>query len=399
MSDLMNCPSCSATLRLPENAVIIRCPKCKLLLEVADETAEQDPLPQAPLPMPPVATTKVIAKPAQKPVAKPARQRTIRPAVVDEEAEARADAEDKAEAAADHKEQMLREIDDMDRAKDREDDRYEEIKDECHWGRNSLFLLMLGTYCYAGGMVFVLIGLLPLLMDFTITPAIIFGYVGAGVGSLAYLTGFGIAFRGPKQGYFTAGMGIAATVLMMIFLGAGVGYTGIAITKLGTTNFNFGDGYSQFETLAYVQAPGSAFSPVSDIPSRLLTQMPIAWFALLAGIFEFCRLIFVAQLTQRYAELAKAERTSAEPAKVISNLFWVVLLIAMFRVAVAIGFDRQPPKESAWWIGQIGHGLLTILCFGLIALQLVKLGQAIRDTGDFFYAERVASKADRLDVV
>ncbi len=386
MSDLMNCPSCSATLRLPENAAVIRCPKCKLLLEVADESGEEAALPPTPVP-------------AAKAIAKPAKKRNIKAAVVDEEAEAQAEVDAKTKAEAERKKQVSRELDEMDRAKDKEDDRYEEIKEECHWGRNALFLLMLGTYCYAGGMVFVLIGLLPLLMDFTVTPAIILGYVAAGVGTLAYLAGFGIAFRGPKQGFFTAGMGIAATILMMVFLGAGFGSTGVAITKLGSTNYNFADGYTQFETLAYVQAPGTAFAPLSDVPSRLLTAMPILYFALLAGIFEFCRLIFVSQLTQRYAELAKAERTSAEPAKVVSSLFWVVLLVAMFRVAVAFGFDRQPPKESAWWIGQIGHGLLTIILFGMIALQLIKLGQAIRDTTDFFYAERVASKADRLDVV
>jgi LSD1 subclass zinc finger protein len=396
VSDLMNCPSCSATLRLPEHAKVIRCPKCKLLLEVADETAEQEPLP----PPPPVATsTKAIAKPIPKPIAQPAKKRVMRAAVVDEEAEAKAEVEAKAVEEAERKEQIRQELDEMDREKDKEDDRYEEIKDECHWGRNVLFLMMLGTYFYAGGMVFVLMGLLPLLMDVAIQAPIVLGYVGAGMGTLAYLAAFGIAFRGPKQGWFTAGLGIVASVLMMIFLGASLGETAEAIAKLGTGAFNFNDGYTNFKFLGSVQAPGTAFVPVADTPSRLLTQVMPAWFALLAGIFEFCRLIFVTQLTQRYAELAKAERTAAEPAKVISSLFWVVLLIAMFRVAAAFGFDRQPPKETAWWIGQIMHILLMILCFGMIALQLLKLAQTIRDTGDFFYAERVASKADRLDVV
>ena len=386
MPELMDCPKCQAMLRLPDHATVIRCPKCKLLLEIA----EQDEAP-APLPSDSVAPAPQLAGLPKK--------RIIRPAVVDEEAEARAEEQRQKRAEVERNRQMRKELDAMDRTEDAADNRYEEIIEECRWGRISLKLLMVASYCYAAGIGLIYLGVFPLLLDIALSPVVLVAYVCTGVGNLTLLAAFGCSFKAMKETSFAAGMGLGATVIQIIAMAGGLGTTAVALTQLGQTNYNFGDGYTQFETLAYVEAPATTFSAIADVPSRLITAASIPVFPVIAAIFEFCRLILMTQLVQRYAELAKHERTSAEPSKVVSGLFWVILLTALFRMAIALGFDRQAPRETAWYIGMIAHGLLTTIQFGLLGFQYVKLSQTCRDVDEFLNAERVASKHDRLDAV
>jgi len=383
-------------LRLPPQAATIRCPKCKTMLEIAEEElpfVEVEVLPDA---------KPQIAKPAAAPAKPATRKNVLRPALVDERAEAEEAAERQRSKEAERKREIRRELQKMDDAKADEDDEYEEVKRLCRHGRNSLMLLTYGLYAYGGGILLVFLGVMPaFLFGFVVLPAILLGYVAAGLGTLLLMGGFGAAFLGPREGFFVAGAGLGASVLQIAFTMVGlIALVAGIIEKLGNGATGF-DGYNSQTELYFVLGFCSNFFLLADAPARFVSGNFefLPFFALAAAVFEFARFAFITMLVQRYGELAKYDRTASQAASVTMKIFWMLLLTAMFRIAVTFTFDWIPSRDPAWWIGQAIHLLLLLIMLGVLGFQLVRLGQIAQETSELLYADRVASKFDNVDAV
>ncbi len=416
MSDLVACPTCQTTLRLPPTAATVRCPKCKTLLEVSGPEASPPP-PAKPLPFAPGGPKPAAAKGRAKPAAptddggKPRH----RPELVDEELEAEQKRAAEAKAEAEKKRQVKRELDEMDRAKEDEEDRYEEVKERCRWGRNALQTHRWSLLAYIFSLVLgymVLLGLVGLAWLFndkdifgalsTLLPGftllVAFGsLIGTGVG-------FALALRGPKEATHIAIMGLVAVAAQLICLGGSI--AGVFTEGEAFKNEKFADpgpSYAQMKVAYVMLGTATNLQTATDSPVRVVFgaiygQYEVPWLNVVCGLFEFTRLLLVCQLVQRYAELGKADRISGENSKTVNRIFFTLLVFALFRAATCIGFDWFT-AEAGWYIGQLIHLVNFEVCFLVIGVRLLTQFRVIDDTSDMLIADRVASKFDTFNEV
>lgn len=389
MSDLVPCPTCGTTLRLPATAVTVRCPKCKTLLQVVDEAA------------PPVAPPLPFAGAAKPKPAKPvaATRAANRPQVVDEAAE-------EARAAVERKRDMRRELREMDAEQEVADDRYEEVKEECGWGRMALGWLQYGMAGYAVGVLLVFFAMLGFVvftslgtpLGTVMVPVALLGMALGTIATLVLMVGFGLALRGPKMPRHIAVFGLAAAGLQVLAvaatLGSGIGRVQNLEADAGPT-----EGFAGADVAYYVLGLCTNLFLLADTPTRLALSYKFPVLGVVAGVFEFARLVFVCQLVQTYADLGKNDRASADAGKGISRVFWVLLLTCMFRFAISMGCDWFPQQDTMWLIGQVLHVLLFVAAFGFLGFRLLVQIQVIRDTAETLLADRVSSTATKLDVV
>lgn len=419
MSDLVACPTCQTTLRLPPTAVTVRCPKCKSLLEVSGPDTAPPPPPAKPLPFAPApapAKAKAKAKPATaKPGATPASggHQRHRPELVDEELEAEQAKAEEAKAEAARKREVQKELERMDREKDDEEDHYEEVKERCRWGRQSLQTL---RWSLAGYVFSLVIGYMVMLLlvglGWIFNEKDIFGAAGAPLTGFSLAVnffsllgtgiGFGLAIKGPKEALHIGIMGLVACAAQLICLGgtvvsaftapseyannpsAQVGYPGMMIA------------YQMLGTATNLQVLTD--SPIRLVMGRIYGQYDVPWVNAVCGLFEFTRLLLLCQLVQRYGELAKADRVADESPRTVNRIFFALLVFALFRAATCVGFDWFQ-DGAGWYIGQIVHLLNFEVCFLIIAVRLLTQFRAMDETADVLIADRVASKYDTFNEV
>ena len=414
MSDLVACPTCQTTLRLPPTAATVRCPKCKSLLEVSGpETAAPPPPPAKPLPFDPrPAKAKAKAKPATaKPAAgKSTAQGAHRPELVDEELEVEQQKAKEAKAEAERKREVRKELDRMDRAEDDDLDHYDEVKEKCRWGRQAMQMLRWSMLGYIVSLVVGYMILLPLVgLAWIFHEKDIFGAVGPAVTSfslginflclLGTGVGFGLAIKGPKEARHIAIMGLVAVAAQLICLGGTVANAFTAPGQFATAQ-TAQEGYPGMK-IAY-EMLGTAtnlqvltVAPTRFIMGQIYSSYDVPWVNVAVGLFEFVRLLLVCQITQRYAELGKSDRVADESPKTVNRVFFALLVFALFRGATCVGFDWIQGQENAgWYIGQIIHLLNFEVCFLIIAVRLLTQFRAMDETSDVLIADRVASKYD-----
>ena len=66
----------------------------------------------------------------------------------------------------------------------------------------------------------------------------------------------------------------------------------------------------------------------------------------------------------------------------VSNLFWVVLLAAMFRVSASFGFDWADHDDLWYKIGLGAHGAITTATLFWMGYTFLRMSQAIDDMAD-----------------
>jgi LSD1 subclass zinc finger protein len=416
VSDLVACPTCQSTLRLPPTAATVRCPKCKTLLEVSGPETSPPP-PAKPLPFAPAGPKPTVAKPRAKPAAPTADgKKAHRPELVDEELEAEQKKAREAKEEAERKRLVKKELDEMDREKEDEEDRYEEIKERCRWGRNALQTQRWSLLAYIFSMVLgymVLLGIIGLAWLFNdkgifsalfpLLPAVsllvAFGsLIGTGVG-------FALALRGPKEAMHIAIMGLVAVAAQLICLGGSIsGAFTDADDFMNAKYADPGPAYADMKVAYSMLGTATNLQTTMDSPVRLImtrvngVDYGVPWLNVVCGLFEFTRLLLVCQLVQRYAEMGKADRISGENAKTVNRIFFTLLVFALFRAATCIGFDWFT-AEAGWYIGQLIHLVNFEVCFLIIAVRLLTQFRVIDDTSDMLIADRVASKFDTFNEV
>jgi LSD1 subclass zinc finger protein len=404
VSDLVTCPTCQSTLRLPPTAATVRCPKCKTLLQVIDEGA---PVAPAAPPLPFAGAAPARPKPAS-PTNKPhtADRKKHRPQLVDEVAEAELASEEEARKQAAHRREVRRQLEELDIEEEEEAERYEEIEEQCKWGRLALMWMHYGMGGYAVGALcvffamlgFVVFTLLGTPFGAVMGPVALLGLALGGLAMLVMTVAFGLALKGPKMPRHIAVFGLVVTGGQIIAVAATLGTAIAKVTNMDADTGATG-GFRSMDLAYYVLGLCTNLFLLADTPTRVALAYPFPVLGVVAGIFEFARLVFVCQLTQTYGELAKNDKVAAESGKGISKVFWVLLLTCMFRLAISLIFDTQPEKSGGWLTGQVLHGVLFIVAFGFFGFRLLMLVTAIRETAELVIAERVASKHERLDVV
>ncbi len=415
MSDLVACPTCQTTLRLPPTAATVRCPKCKSLLEVSGpETVPPPPAAAKPLPFAPPAKAKAKAKPmTAKPSAQPAAKGTHRPELVDEELEIEQAKAKEAKTEAERKREVRKELDRMDRDEDDEQDHYEEVKEKCRWGRQSLQSLRWSLLGYVFSLVIGYMVLMPLVgLAWVFQEKDIFGAVGPamtafslGVNFLSLLgtgVGFGLAMKGPKEALHIAIMGLVAVAAQLICLGGTVANAFTAPGVYAATP-SANEGYPGMKIAYEMLGTATNLQVLTDSPIRLVMgtiygSYEVPWVNAVVGLFEFTRLLLVCQLVQRYAELGKADRVADESPKTVNRIFFALIVFALFRGATCVGFDWFQ-ADAGWFIGQIVHLLNFEVCFLIIAVRLLTQFRAMDETADVLIADRVASKYDTFNEV
>lgn len=413
MSDLVACPTCQSTLRLPPTAATVRCPKCKTLLEVgAPEPAPSPPPPAKPLPFAP-APKPVKAKAKAKPATAKAAPGTHRPDLVDEELEAEQKKAEEAKAEAERKRQVRKEIDEMDRAEEDELDRYDEVKERCRWGRQSLQTLRWSLLGYIFSLVLGYLVLMPLVgLAWVFNEKDIFGAFGVVLpGFSLFVTflsligtgvGFALAIRGPKEALHISIIGMVAVAAQLICLGGTIVNVFTAPTEF-VNERSVLTGYPGMDIAYVMLGTATNLQTVTDSPVRLSFDLiyggyKVPWLNVVVGVFEFTRLLLVCQLTQRYAELGKADNIAAENSTTVNRIFFTLLVFAMFRGATCIGFDWFQ-DGAGWYIGQIIHLANFLFCFLIIGVRLLTQFRVIDDTSDVLIPDRVASKFDTFNEV
>lgn len=413
MSDLVACPTCQSMLRLPPTAATVRCPKCKTLLEVgAPEPAPSPPPPAKPLPFAPKPVAKAKAR-AKPPAASAGASGARRPELVDEELEAEQQKAKEAKEEAERKRQVLKEIDAMDRAEEDELDRYEEVREQCRWGRQSLQTLRWSLLGYIFSLLIGYMILMPLVgIAWLFNEKDIFGALGTALpGFSLFVTflsligtgvGFALAIRGPKEALHISIIGLVAVAAQLICLGGTVVNAFTAPAKF-VEERSILTGYPGMGIAYVMLGTATNLQTATDSPIRLTFGIiyggyDMPWLNVVCGIFEFTRLLLVCQLTQRYAELGKAERVAAESPTTVTRIFFTLLVFALFRGATCVGFDWFQ-DGAGWYIGQLIHLANFWFCFLIIGVRLLTQFRVIDETSDALIPDRVASKFDTFNEV
>lgn len=421
MSDLVACPTCGSTLRLPPTAATVRCPKCKTLLEVSGPEASPSPppatpkpLPFAPAPVPPPAVPIPVKKPKAR--AKPVGKRKHRPDLVDEDLEAEQERVKEAKAEAERKRQVRDELDVMERKEEKEDDRYAEVDEECGWGRSALRTLRWSLLGYIGGMALGYVVLLPMVaIGWIFQDRQFLGSVGVALPGFALLVTFGsllgtavgfvLAIRGPQGTRHIPIIGLVVVALQLIVVCGNIPRAVTAAEEYAKTPETY-EGYPGMEIAYLLVGTTTNLQTVTDSPVRLAFSLryggyQVPWLNVVCGLFEFTRLVLLCMLVQRYAELAKSERTAAESPKTVTRVFFTLLVFALFRGAACIGFDWfQYQDGGVWWYaGQVIHLNLFFWAFIIIGVRLLTQFRVIGETEDVLVADRVASKYDTFNEV
>lgn len=400
-------------MRLPPTAATVRCPKCKTLLEVSGpEPASSPPPPAKPLPFAPKPVTKAKAKTRPGP-ASAGPPSAHRPELVDEELEAEQQKAKDAKAEAERKREVRKELDAMDRAEEDELDHYEDVKERCRWGRHSMQALRWSLLGYIFSLLLGYMILMPLVgIAWIFNEKDIFGALGVALPGFSLFVsfmsligtgvGFALAIRGPKEALHICIIGLVAVAAQLICLG---GTIVNALTAPGefVNQPSALAGYPGMEIAYVMLGTATNLQTVTDSPVRLTFGLVygsygVPWLNVVCGVFEFTRLLLVCQLTQRYAELGKAERVAAESPTTVTRIFFTLLVFALFRGATCVGFDWFQ-DGAGWYIGQLIHLANFEICFLIIGVRLLTQFRVIDDTSEVLIPDRVASKFDTFNEV
>jgi hypothetical protein len=356
---------------------MIRCPNCKTILAVEPDI----PVPAAaapPLPFgrPVPAGAAPVARQVQPP-GRTAGHSTVRarlaPITEDYLASQTGDSAEMAE----RRRKLKRELQKMEERERRLKARYAELVEHCKYGRIAVTLMMWGIRTQAVAILVLVAGLMSTILVSSSYGSLM-GWSCVGFGGLATLQilgGFAFAIAGPEKGRHIGIMGVLVTLILAGFVTVQF-LAGMAV--LVSSPFR-PEHWSEILPIWNVFSPGTELAMLSEQPARILKAYPFTILGSIAASFEFTRLVLLALLTQLYSAEAKEPESGHRAIAVVSGLFWVVLLAAMFRISAGFGFDWAQTEEM--W-GQIGIGVHAAITAGTllgVGLAYFKLGQVMED--------------------
>ena len=196
--------------------------------------------------------------------------------------------------------------------------------------------------------------------------------------TLLILGGFGFAIGGPEKGRHIGIMGVIVTTLYAGLVGFefmyGIGLALVFQSPPGS--------WVDMLRVWHVFAPATNMGLLADQPARALVEVGISPLGTINAALEFTRLVLLALLVQVYANEGKESEFGHRAVASVSNLFWIVLLAAMFRVSAAFGFDWADPEEIWAKIGIGAHWAITAACLFGIGLALYKLSEVMDDVAE-----------------
>jgi LSD1 subclass zinc finger protein len=411
MSGLYLCPSCNTQLKAPEGAVQIRCPNCKTVLSIAP-TPEAPKTAAPPLPFgPKPSEPKVVVK-------KKAEKKKLKVRVVDEQAEAE---DEQSRDAAEKKKKMRAELAKMEEEEEIEQEKFEQIKKDCHRGNWVMDLMIWGVRGQAlaiflevcvmllfisaamtaiagattgkmGGAV-VLLEIMEIGLKVLLPLAAVVSFLAV----LSMIGAFGVAIGGPPKGLNTAIIGLVFSILHFLFVIAqaifAIGRVLLKIRNneelLDPTRPLWMQAAPLFDLCGLI----TELPLLSEHPARFAWGYSISWFGIIAGAMEFVRLVSICLLAQLYAELGQATEKGHKALKGAYRVFWLMLLAGIFRLVAAFAFDGFRTDDTFMiLLAATVHSLITLSITLGLSMILYFLSQALMDIKEVVDPARFASK-------
>lgn len=401
---LVTCPSCQATLRVPESAETIRCPNCQAVLAIQGAAAPQVPPPPAAPPLPfgkpqpaKAAPKAKMTPPTATPIL-PKSQSAPKAAPNDELSPEEQEAIQKAKEAREKKKKLREEVDKIEAAQEEKEEEFDYLTDVCAWGQRSLAVMSWGIRLYAISifLIFVTVILAIVLPEMcAISGPISLGF--GGISTLLLTVGFAMAIPGPDHARHIAIMGLIASLLFIGVLVAAAIKAWVIVMAMGENGMEFSS-YSGLTVAYLILGMSTNLLTLTDTPARLLMSYPTSVIPIIAGAIELTRFVLVCQLVQLYAEEGKEPETGYLATKAVGRVFWTMLLCAMFRLAVSVGFDNFPKDDALFILGQGMHGILSVVLIMGLVVPFLLFSQIIDHTWELVDPRRYVLKQDRLDL-
>lgn len=271
--------------------------------------------------------------------------------------------------------------------------RYQKLTEHAKYGRVSVHMLMWGVRAQALAVLLQIAGAAGTVLVSNLYGAILaqacIGF--GGLATLLILGGFGFGIAGPEKGRHIGIMGVIVTIVLAVMFTIQFfrGLEIIALTDYAPVS------WSETMPIWNAFAPGTEMAMLAEQPARILKDYPYSIFGTIAAAIEFTRLVMIALMIQVYATEAKEVELGHQSINTVSNLFWVVLLAAMFRISAAFGFDWAQPEEMWATIGMGVHAAITSGSLLGIGLAYFKLGQVMNDVVDVVDPRRLVETDEK----
>jgi LSD1 subclass zinc finger protein len=372
------CPSCRVTLRVPEGAEIIRCPRCKTEIDVSPAGP---PRPTVAIPLEP----RPVARPVERPTAPP--QTVVR-------AEPAAPIKPGGTSA---RERMLAERED-------EQERLLEALDlTARPARTGMALLAYGAVASCAASVFYFIGQVMTFAVPELLPLVLLLCAGLlGLHWLLTTAGFGYCAFGPKPMRPMAAGGVAVQVLYVALL-IPLLLTVTVLINLQNVGFGNLNGRDSLIATLLLSNLFNNLSTVTDLPvyliSGALDRPQVTVLPILGGMFEFAKLCLMGLLTHNYCMMGKDPELAYQGLRFVYRLFWVVILGTVLKVALffLIKLTGGEPLLLVWFA--IPMMFVTNGYFLWCAFAWYSQCRVMLDAIEVIDPRRFADSRQRLDVV
>jgi LSD1 subclass zinc finger protein len=400
VSEPVPCPNCQTLLRLPAGATTVRCPNCKLTLEI---DTDDEPAPPPP-PAPPTAKAIPLpfgrAKPAPPPVApppppvKPIRGKVVKTRVVAEDpysATPNATPEPDDDEREREIRRKLKELEAEDRVKQ---EQFEELSEECR--RAQIGSKLLGYACLCG-VVMTMAPVLFIVGSLTatlLTPVLILIAIGILGHTIFTIAGFGYCISGPREMRGTAVLGLIFAVLHLI---SNTTATGLFVApNLAMDSLNERDRVDTFLYSNLVVSNSMCnITVATDLPYYLSVTPLVPWIVFITlGVsagFEFAKISCIGLLGNQYANAGKDIELSHVSMRFVYRIFAIVLVGPILKVLVVV----FAPNAISWVPLMLGSaGFFLWMAFSWYMQYLAEF-----DIAEILTATRLSDKRRRIDTI
>jgi LSD1 subclass zinc finger protein len=407
VAEPLPCPKCGSLLRLPAGATAARCPKCQNVITITAPPSPEAPATPAAAPLPfgrakavqPQAAP--VVRPVQAAPAKPVETRPSKPekkgvSPYDEKREET----DPVEDAEEKRRQMKKELKKLEQEKQEEAEWLEELIVLCKRGRISMHLITWGIRAY---LLAVLLQMAAMVggatgVFFVATTGVFGSAFFAIITSILFMVGFGFSIAGPYEVRHLGIMGLVVTIFHLIL---GLIQPGNLAIVIGLQGFQESSRSMWHELLIIQDILGVAtdFPLLADHPARFMNRYNFSIPGLIVAAAEFTRLVVFSMLALSYARGGKHPEHGHTCMNAINRIFWIVLLNASFRLAIAAAFDGLNKDDMLFKIGVGVHWSLTMGVYIALMVMLLIQSQHVNDTIEIIDHRYWADKRERLDSV
>ncbi len=350
MADLMPCPSCKATLRVPPGAERIRCPQCKSQVTVPSDpipVAKAIPQPKPAIPLPfdrpaPAAAAIPTAKalPPEKPVV---RGRVVR--------------EEEDEEAKKPRRRSREETDTP---------RYRAMDKLCWNARLGVKLLAIGAGESCGTALCYGAFLGSIAIASTLIPALLWlALLGLALRSLFFIAGYIGCLFGPKGMRSTAVMGIIITMLHAALI------IPLAIYGFALLASTYGGGNMPSDTevsrvVFIISSMMNNLNSLTDFPFMFLrgdfkaNERLYVAMMIVGSLLEFGMMSVLGTMVHYYATEGKGHELGFRSLKFVYRIIWVIIVVGLVKLMIMVGFQFFVSEGFANQFFRIPHTLLTV---------------------------------------